>query len=1413
MTFEGFMRIPSYRGSLHNCSAVGLLCLTLAACGGGANGGAGNAPGENTGGGENNNSQGSHGGTGTNSGADRDGGSEMDGGDSGGDGACKDSCAVDDCGEFVSDGCGGHLVCQSACSVGQVCGVLRPDKCDYPPPAACLPKTAGDVCTGKCGPVEDGCSDVVLCGANNGGVTCGAAQYCQGATCVDTATCAPKSAAEVCSGKCGVISDGCSDVIFCTDQNGGLSCGAGKKCDESGNGLTSNTCGDLPPDTCVPEEPAVACASNCGIVSDGCSDQIDCDLSGFGCANGESCGGGGTPGECGSGTVCTPIPEADVCAGKCGFMPDGCGAGYLCSTGNGGQTCDANAGESCGGGGVVNQCGKAACVPKTKLQACPGSGSYKSCGKVSNGCGDLIDCDGCAQGQSCGLQTANICADIPSCQPSAVGVACAGKCGTVPDGCGGTYSCSSSNGGVSCGTGEYCGASQANTCGAPQVTCTPKTCSQLGHSCGLASDGCGHVINCWPGCSPSNANCAGSCASGSACLSAAGTSAQSCVQGAPSCTGSLCNTVPTSCAAASPTRLTGTVRTPGVLSGGSYINQLPIPNALVYIPAQANSDLPGIFEGVDANNSLSCGRCTDEKLVADGESVLAAAVSDFKGQFTLEGRIPVDTAFRLVIKIGKWRRVVQVPAGIAQACASKALALDYTRLPASANDGLNGTHLPKIAISTGQVDEMECVFRNIGVKDTEFTVPSQSGSIHMYRSNGARMGAPSTTVCSGQYWDGSRNRNCSSSSNIGCKNSYAGCSWGIDNVSVADTTLFASQSTINGYDLVVFDCEGSEQRHGATEGARIESYVNAGGRMFASHFSYVWIESNGTLNQSATWGTSGSASSGTGFISLPSGPTARTGANAVKSVLFRDWLDWQGALTGTTANVLNNPTTPQFAITDPRDRAGASVGAATDEWVYRTSSGAKVQQLSFNTPYAASEQAICGRVAYSGFHVASASDNSGLYFPDVCTGGELSAQEKILAFMLFDLSTCVSAGDPPQPPACTPKTSAQLCPGENDACGYVADGCGGVVNCAGCSAGFFCDGNTCRPQECTPATCTSLGFTCGLHADGCGGVARNSQGAESCGTCSDGQICGLGGPGLCGTPSCTPIPVGTACPANSCGLVSNGCGGTYDCGSCTNGQVCGGGGSNLCGPGSCAPISKAAACASKNCGLVGDGCGGSYECGSCIAPDSCGGGGQANVCGHPVCTPLTKDMACSGLQCGWVSNGCGGAIQCGTCPDGGVCGGAGPNLCGNSCAPTTCSAAQAQCGAISDQCGSVLNCGSCPLGQSCGVNGANKCGTGTPCMPRDCSQAGAQCGLVGDGCGAVLDCGPCTQPGFTCGGAGQANQCGIGTGGCNKLTCQGQNVQCGAASDGCGGLLDCGGCSPGYGCERGACEQLPPIIL
>ncbi len=1329
------------------------------------------------------------------------GNTDVDGGDGGntdedaGDGStdpdtgtgCLTACDPDHCGA-VDDGCQGIITCPSCDGVGEVCGLNAPSRCGVPM-GMCTPVSAESVCAGVCGQRSNGCDGIYECDGTNGGLTCDAAtQRCgfdplvpaEYGQCVNLQTCVPTTCGAI-GKQCGQHSNGCDNVpLDCTVATGG--CTNGQVC---GTGANDGVCVD-PVNTCTPLTQAQACSATCGIVGDGCGNQITCPA----CPLNETCGGGGTPGVCGSGqTSCTPFDIAVVCAGKCGLVSDGCEGTYTCSDMNTGETCDANAGESCGGGGVPNECGAPPCTPISMATACPTVGGHPSCGSVGNGCGELIACGNCPGTEVCGLNVPNLCANLPVCQPIAVATACAGKCGTVPDGCGGTYTCSGANGGVTCTLPAFCGANVPNTCGTPPVTCTPQTCASLGHTCGLAGDGCGGALNCWP-----NGTSACPDPTTQACVAGAG-GVQTCQTGTGGCTGPLCNNLPQGCSMASPTRLTGTVVTPGIVSGGSTINQIPVPNALIYIPGDPATGLPAIPTGVTVGSAASCGRCADEQLVAAGQTVLASAVTNSLGAFTLEGRIPVGVAFNIVIKVGKWRRVVQVANNVVSSCNSVALPTSTTRLSASSTDGLAGTQIPKIAISTGSVDEMECVFRNMGISESEFTLPTGTGRIHMYRGNGAQM---TGATCLGNTTWGSGNtpHACSDSRygqvNYGCYDGRAGCAWSND-----EAPLFQTNGRARSYDMLVFDCQGDDADHLDAEDDRIVEYVLNGGRMFASHWEYRWIIDNTEFSSSAAWNGSTTADSDTAFLSLVTGGQAnRPRANPIKSIQLREWMNFQGALTS------NAP--PTLTITDARDLAGATVGASTDEWVYRyegsNNTNPQVQQLSFNTPYGAAEANICGRVAYSGFHVSGADNNDANdFFPGTCANAVLSPQEKILAFMLFDLNACASAGDPPTPPSCTPATAAMLCPTVNSACGLVSDGCGGLVDCAGCSAGNYCNGTTCTPQVCTPVTCNALGYNCGSAPDGCGGTL-------SCGVCSGTQVCGLGGPGLCGSSSCSPIPLATACPANSCGLVSDGCGGTYNCGMCPSGQVCGGNGPNRCGAGSCTTIPLNVACMGRNCGLVSDGCGGTHNCGMCNLPDSCGGGGVNNVCGHPICTPETMQMACAGRNCGWASDGCGGAINCGTCPNGAACGGGGPGVCGAACTPTTCAAENAECGAISNECNGIIQCGVCPQGETCGADGPNRCGAAT-CMPRDCAAAMAECGQVGDGCGGILDCGVCIAP-ESCGGAGIPNQCDPGMGGCTPMTCGAMNIACGAASDGCGGLLDCGGCGANQFCSGGECISI-----
>jgi len=89
-----------------------------------------------------------------------------------------------------------------------------------------------------------------------------------------------------------------------------------------------------------------------------------------------------------------------------------------------------------------------------------------------------------------------------------------------------------------------------------------------------------------------------------------------------------------------------------------------------------------------------------------------------------------------------------------------------------------------------------------------------------------------------------------------------------------------------------------------------------------------------------------------------------------------------------------------------------------------------VQYLSANTPLGASEAEQCGRVVLSDLHVSPGRidedthdpiddlSEQDLPFPQGCVTSGFSPQEKLLAFMLFDISACVVPDN--QAPAAPP---------------------------------------------------------------------------------------------------------------------------------------------------------------------------------------------------------------------------------------------------------------------------------------------------------------------------------------------------------------------------------------------------------
>jgi hypothetical protein len=1002
--------------------------------------------------------------------------------------------------------------------------------------------------------------------------------------------------------------------------------------------------GSCTPRTCADQN------VNCGPAGDGCGAQIDCGT----CTAPEFCGGGGyskcgtTPtalqdgglhGDGGTVTSCTP-GTCESAGANCGWMADGCGNAILCGLAPDGgamtlaQGTDAGTASAspcpspqfCGGGGP-NKCGgdvtvapdggtNSPCVP----QGCPAGAN---CGQAGDGCGNVITCGGsCTNPQFCGGAGANTCGGFNGIAPDG-GVAspctpttCAAlgiDCGPAGDGCGGVLQC-----GSSCPAPQFCGGGGPGKCGgnvnigADGGTihlCQPTTCAAQNIACGQASDGCGNVLQC------------GSCTAPNTC--GGGGVAGQCGH---VCTG-LCPYQAT-CSAGATTTITGTV----TAAISKWLNPQaptrvpfppdPVPNVLVYVP---NAALTAVPRGYTAGTCPLCGADVSGQ-------PLVSAYTDFDGTFTLTN-VPtppsnVQTQIPVVIQLGRWRKefLVNTP----PSC--QTTSIGTLRLPANQTDGVpasqtgnvNTTNVPLTAISTGSVDALECVLLKMGVDQGEFTANGGTGHIQLYAG-----GTQPTNGASGAT---------------------------IANATPETTLMNSTSGTYMGYDQLMFPCWGAPVTKPTSELNDLISYADSGGHFFATHYSWSWLVNNGEFNEVASWNTDannpGSATWGLNVSKVP--PAV---APPLHSGIFYQWLNLVGALSNANPGGAP-PASPAVNISNPRHDADGVLNGSLD-WIDGTDPNLHthlVEHFTFNTPVHQTTQ--CGHAIFSDFHVTNANSN-GKTFPSECDKNAMTAQERVLEYMIFDLASCVT----PPSSNCKPLS----CQDQGLSCGVTGDGCGNPLDCGSCVAPLTCGGGGVRgvcgePDggACTPSGCNGK---CGPQGDGCGGQI-------AC-PCPSGTTCGGGGvPNVCGVTeagTCTPRTCAQA--GISCGPAGDGCGNLVagGCGSCAGGQVCGAAGPGQCGTpegGACVPLT----CADQGitCGPAGDGCGGLIaSCGTCNAPQTCGGGGAAGQCGGGECVPYT--CADLGYDCGPAGDGCGGLLECGTCTGGTTCGGGGrPGQCGNT---------------------------------------------------------------------------------------------------------------------------------------------------
>jgi len=414
-----------------------------------------------------------------------------------------------------------------------------------------------------------------------------------------------------------------------------------------------------------------------------------------------------------------------------------------------------------------------------------------------------------------------------------------------------------------------------------------------------------------------------------------------------SCRGLECNQV--YCGATGTTSLSGKVYDPS--------GTVPLYNAIVYIP---NAELAPFPPGV------TCDKCG----TTPSGSPIATALTDAKGDFTLKN-VPVGVDVPIVVQIGRWRRKVTIPAGKVTQCGDAKLGPGTTRLPRTQAEG----DIPKIAITTGGADSLECFVRKLGI-ETEMTNPAGLGRVHIYQGKNSEGAA-------GENKDGSK----------------------IDASTPPGNALWDDAAKLKSYDIVILACEGSENAATKSVPARanLKEYLDQGGRLFASHYHYEWFKKGAApLPSTATWAGGESASDTSSEVTIDT--------TFAKGAAFSSWLDEVDATTAPKSGIVNM-TALRTSVTQV---PGVGGGVDTSRrWLY-TPAGPKF--FSFNTPIGTPPAQQCGRGVFTDIHVSSG-DLQGGTFPANCTTSGFTPQEKALLFLMMDLASCIQDDKtPPEPP-------------------------------------------------------------------------------------------------------------------------------------------------------------------------------------------------------------------------------------------------------------------------------------------------------------------------------------------------------------------------------------------------------------
>ena len=405
----------------------------------------------------------------------------------------------------------------------------------------------------------------------------------------------------------------------------------------------------------------------------------------------------------------------------------------------------------------------------------------------------------------------------------------------------------------------------------------------------------------------------------------------------------------------------------GVVSGKVYApnGMDPISGASIYVPTGNDEFPPGVSCDVCSTGSFQS--CTQ-------------TFSGVDGSFRLIG-VPAGTT-EVDIQKGRFRRRLHLDVP----CGELMLTADQSRLPRNSTEG----DIPKIAVANGEWDKLECVLRKIGLDASAIDIFNHSDSFN-------ESGKPDFS------------------------------------------TLVQNFDMLKAYNIVFINCSDNTLESYLSNSAvvgNLKNYVGMGGRLYITDWSYDHIEQVPDWSSLVCWQPTGTC--GGGAEPMHQAALGKDGIEVdatVEDAMMQQWLQQLGATnTNGTVHITH------FLIDWVMQKS--NVQPAVKEWVkgsVQSQDGSINGELPLTFTF---DYNTCGRVLYSSYHtlgrdtdtcgtggglvpcqtnadcgggtcqfgfcIGGGGGSSSCHFPDYCDSNPLSPQERILEYLIFEISTCVN---------------------------------------------------------------------------------------------------------------------------------------------------------------------------------------------------------------------------------------------------------------------------------------------------------------------------------------------------------------------------------------------------------------------